>query len=237
MDNLPEPFKLLWKRSTEQLTEDESVALADLLHQYKDVFSLSEQDLARTNLIGHQIDTGNARSIKQKPRRTSPSKHAEIERQVEDLLQRGVVEKSNSPWSSPVVLVTKKDGSQRLCVDCRLVNAATVKDAYPVPRIDDSLSALSGAKWFSTLDLTSGYWHVPIDPASSGSYEIEYRAGQKHQKADALSLRPYNDGWCKERKRVGQMLTVAVQTDVPSVVYGEFVVEQGEARPDKQSET
>ena len=122
--------------------------MADLLHQYKDVFSLSEQDLGRTNLIGHQIDTGNARPIKQKPRRTSPSKRAEIERQVEDLLQRGVVKKSNSPWSSPVVLVTKKDGYQRFCVDYRLVNAATVKDAYPLPRIDDSLSALLGQSGF-----------------------------------------------------------------------------------------
>ena len=118
-------------------------------------------------MIGHQIDTGSARPIKQKPRRTSPSKHAEIERQVENLLQRSVVKKSNSPWSSPVVLVTKKDGSQRFCVDYRLVNTATVKDAYPLPRIDDSLSALSGAKWVSTLDLASGYWQVPMDPASS----------------------------------------------------------------------
>ena len=80
VDNLQEPLKGLWKRSTEQLTEDEGVAVANLLHQYKDVFSLSKQDLGRTNLIGHQIDTGNARPIKQKRRRTSPSKHAEIER-------------------------------------------------------------------------------------------------------------------------------------------------------------
>ena len=97
MDNLPEPLKGLWERSAEQLTEDEGVAVADLLYRYKDVFSLSEQDLGRTNLIGHQIDTGDARLIKQKPRCTSPSKHAEIERQVKDLLQRGVVKKSNSP--------------------------------------------------------------------------------------------------------------------------------------------
>jgi len=168
VDNLPEPLKELWKRSAEQLTEDESMAVADLLRRYKDVFSLSEQDLGRTNMTRHHINTGNARPIKQQPRRTSPSKHAEIERQVEDLLQRGLVKESNSPWSSPVVLVTKKDGSQRFCVDYRLVNAATVKDAYPLPRIDDSLSALSGAKWFSTLDLASGYWQVPMDPASSG---------------------------------------------------------------------
>ena len=123
--------------------------------------------LGRANLIGHQIDIDIARPIKQKPRRTSPSKHVEIERQVEDLLQRGVVKKSDSPWSSPVVLVTKKDGSQRFCTDYRLVNAATVKDAYPLPRTDDSLSALSGAKWFSTLELASVYWQVPMDPVSS----------------------------------------------------------------------
>ena len=167
-DMLPDPLKELWQRSTKQLTTEESQAVAGLIHQYKDVFSLSEQDLGRTNLIRHYIDTGNARPIKQPPCRTSPSKHVEIERQVEDLLQRGIVKKSNSPWSSPVVLVTKKDGSQRFCVDYREVNAATVKDAYPPPRIDDSLSALSGAKWFSTLDLASGYWQVPMDPASSG---------------------------------------------------------------------
>ena len=167
-DMLPDPLRELWRRSSEQLTKEESQAVAGLLHQHKDVFSLSEQDLGRTNLVTHNIDTGDARPIKQHPRRTSPSKHAEIERQVEDLLQRGIVKKSNSPWSSPVVLVTKKDGSQRFCVDYRQVNAVTVKDAYPLPRIDDSLCSLSGAEWFSTLDLASGYWQVPMDPASSG---------------------------------------------------------------------
>ena len=78
-DMLPDLLKDLWQRSTKQLTAEESQAVAGLIHQYKDVFSLSEQELGRTNLISHHIDTGNARPIKQQPRRTSPSKHVEIE--------------------------------------------------------------------------------------------------------------------------------------------------------------
>ena len=93
---------------------------------------------------------------------------------MEDLLQRDIIKKSNSPWSSPVVLVTKKDGSQRFSVHYRQVNAVTIKHAYPLPHIDDSLCALSGAKWFSPLDLASGYWQVQMDPASSGKAAFLY---------------------------------------------------------------
>lgn len=128
----------------------------DHVIQYKDVFSLSEQDLGRTLLIRHHKDTGNARPIKQQTCRTLPLKK-------EDLLQCGIVKKSNSPWSSPVVLVTKKDESQQFCMDYREVNVETVKDAYPLPRIDDSLSALSGANGFSTLDLAFGCWQVAME--------------------------------------------------------------------------
>ena len=117
-ETLPGPLRELWERSAEQLTEEESHAVAKLLHRHKDIFSLSEQDLGRTKMITHHIDTGNARPIKQQPRRASPAKHVEIDRQVEDLLQRDIIKKSNSPWSSPVVLVTKKDGSQKIL--CRL---------------------------------------------------------------------------------------------------------------------
>ena len=68
-----------------------------------------------------------------------------------------MIEESSGPWASNVVLVTKKDGSQRLCVDYRRLNELTVKDAFPIPNISDSLDCLSGAKWFSTLDMASGY--------------------------------------------------------------------------------
>ena len=83
---------------------------------------------------------------------------------VADMLTSGQIEASDSPWSSPVVLVTKKDGGTRFCVDYRQLNDATIKDAYPLPRIDDTLDMLAGKQWFSTLDLASGYWQVSLPP-------------------------------------------------------------------------
>ena len=177
---LPKALQELLERSTDNLTDSETERLQELLFNYKHVFSISDGDLGTTHMVQHRIDTGNALPIRIQPRRTSPWKHDEIERQVTNLLQQGKVKESSSPWSFPVVLATKKDGSQRLCVDYRQLNAVTIKDAFPLPRVDDSLAALSGSRWFSTLDLASGYWQVAMDAGtqekaafvtSSGLYE------------------------------------------------------------------
>ena len=97
-------------------------------------------------------------------RRMSPQKIKQEETGVAEMLAGGQIKPSDSPWSAPVVLVNKKDGGTRFCVDYRRLNLATVKDAYPLPHIDDTLDMLAGKQWFLTLDLASGYWQVSLSP-------------------------------------------------------------------------
>jgi len=83
---------------------------------------------------------------------------------LNDMLAKDVITPSKSPWPSPVVLVQKKDGSIKFCIDCRNLNSVTQRDNYLLPHIDETLDTLTGSKWFSTLDLLSRYWQVEIDP-------------------------------------------------------------------------
>ena len=83
---------------------------------------------------------------------------------LDNMLDKDIIQPSVSPWASPVVLVPKKDGTLRFCVDYRQLNSITSKDAYPLPRIDETLDTLAGSVWFTTLDLISGYWQVEVKP-------------------------------------------------------------------------
>ena len=132
--------------------------LSALLIQYQDVFSQGAGDMGRTTLVEHSIPVvEGTRPIRQPPHRFGPEKEAEVERQVQDLLEKGLIEPGSGAWGSPVVLVRKKDNSWRFCVDYRRLNAVTQQDTYPLPRIDESLDAVAGSRFFSTLDLVSGY--------------------------------------------------------------------------------
>lgn len=115
-----------------------------------------------TNLIAHEIPLLDDTPICQQHRRIPPSEYDAVQAHIQQLLESKVIRESCSPFVSPVVIVKKRDSTIRLCVDYRLLNAKTRRDAFPLPRIEETLDALSGACWFSTLDLASGCSQVPV---------------------------------------------------------------------------
>ena len=139
--------------------------LSNLLHANKDIFADTDKDLGRTDVLNMKIDTYDEVPIAQKPYRVAYNKRQVIDSQVEEMLEAGIIQPSRSPWSSPVVLVKKRDGTERFCVDYGKLNEKTVKWNYPLPHIDDILATLGESKCFSCLDLKSGYWQVEMDPA------------------------------------------------------------------------
>ena len=151
----------------DSLPESTVVALEEILLCHSDVFSQSEDNLGLTTLVTHQIDTANARLVKQSLRRFPPVHVEAISQQIDDYLKQGVIQPATSPWASNLVLVRKKDGSYRCCVDYQALNSVTRKDAYPLPRIDTCYDALASAKWFSTFDLRSAYHDIMVDSADA----------------------------------------------------------------------
>ena len=147
------------------LSEQEQTEARSLLHRYSTVFSAHEGDLGCTNLISHDIPLLDEVPVRQRHRRIPPSDYEGVKAHINQLLDSQVVRESCSPYASPIVLAKKKDGSLRMCVDYRLLNAKTRKDSFPLPRIEESLDALAGAQWFSTMDLASGYNQVPVSEA------------------------------------------------------------------------
>ena len=148
-----------------------------LIGEFQDIFSRGEFDLGETALGEHAIDTGDARPIRQQMRRHPRHLQDEIDSQVAKMMEAGDVEPSRGPWASNVVMVRKHDGSYRLCVDLRGVNAVTRKDAFPLPRISSCLDALVGSRYYSTFDLTSGYYQVRMDPADADKTAFLTRQG------------------------------------------------------------
>ena len=126
------------------------------------MFSKNENDLGRTHLVEHTIDTGDAKPIKQPPRQLPMAFADEDCKALEKLQTQGVIWPSTSPWASPILLVKKKDGSTKPCVDYRRLNAVTHNDAYPVPRAQDCLDSMAGSGMFSTVDILSAYNQVPV---------------------------------------------------------------------------
>ena len=144
------------------LSEKKRQDLRDLMHEFADIVSTCDKDIGRTNLVSHVIDTGDERPIFQRPYRAEFKRRAVIEEEVNKYLAAEWIEPSNSAWSSPIVLVTKKDGAVRFCINYIKLNDVTKRDCYALPLIPDILGSLSRSKYFTGLDMASGYHQIPM---------------------------------------------------------------------------
>lgn len=157
-----ELFTKIIDKFPKELSTEQKEAFVSLLRKFTDIFSRDDYDIGRTPLVEHYIDTGDHRPIRQQLRR-HPAAHLElIDEHVEQMLRNDIIEPAASPWASNIVLVRKRDGGLRFCIDYRAVNSVTYKDTYPLPLIDTCLDTLQGASWFSTLDLRAGYYNIPV---------------------------------------------------------------------------
>lgn len=137
--------------------------LRALFEKHAEVFAKNEESLGYTETVRHRIRLKDDIPVSQPYRRIPPTLYEEVKEHIKTLLRKGIIKESMSPYASPIVLVRKKDQSLRLCVDYRHLNAKTVRDAYPLPRIEKSLDRLHGAKWFSVMDLASGFNQVAME--------------------------------------------------------------------------
>lgn len=169
------------------LTESNGLAIQqkrvffNTLTQFKDVFSSHEYDIGSTKVVEHKILLNSNKPVKLRPYKIPHALQETVKDKINKMEQHGIISQSSSPYCSPVVLVKKKDGSVRMCVDYRKLNDLTIKDAYPLPHIDQMLSELGQCTIFSTLDMQAGYHQIEIHPDdrhktafSSGKDLFEY---------------------------------------------------------------
>lgn len=147
--------------SQSKLTDEQIELFREELIRFDDLFVTSSMKPGRTDRLKFEIDTGDNKPIKQPPYRVSMAEGEVMEAEVQQYLDLGLIRPSNSPWASPVLMIRKPDGGICFCIDYRKLN-----DCYPMPLIDDILDVLGGAQIFSTMDIASGYWNVPMDEGS-----------------------------------------------------------------------
>jgi hypothetical protein len=181
---IAECFTIQWLKNHsaedifKDLPTDVDPEIAILLHTYKNLFQ-SPATLPPDRAHNHHIPLmKGSNPVKVKPYRCPHSQKAQIEHMVHDMLQQGIIQPSISPFSSPIILVKKKDGTWRFCIDYRALNAITIKDSFPIPIVDELLDELFGAKYFSKLDLRSGYHQILLHPEDR--HKTAFRTHQGH---------------------------------------------------------
>mgnify|MGYP005981860971 CR=1 FL=1 len=153
-------------RSLQDLSPSQMSELQKVKNLFYELSWEKGTKLGRTTRTVHFIDTGNARPIKQRHHQISPYMLVHLNRELDKMLELGVVRPSSSPWSSPVLLVNKTNGEKRFCFDGRKLNSVTKPDAYPLPKVDYILNMLTGARYLSKIDLKSAFWQIPLEDTS-----------------------------------------------------------------------
>ena len=153
------PQQKLPSEATAHLTIDQALEIEKLLQEFPEVTGTT---LGRTTVTEHTVDVGDTPPIRQHPYRVPLAMRETVKKEIDKMLELGAIQPSSSPWASPVVLVEKKDGDVRFCVDYRKLNQVARFDAYPMPRVEEVLERVGPAKFISTLDLARGYWQVPM---------------------------------------------------------------------------
>lgn len=136
--------------------------LCKKLGQKSHVFSMHEWDVGLARGVEYRIRLSDSRPFRQQSRRLAPADIEDVRKHLQELLQAGIIAESGSPYASPIVVVRKKTGAIRMCIDYRLLNSRTIPDQYTTPCIEDALNALTGSQWFSVLDLRSGYYQIAM---------------------------------------------------------------------------
>ena len=155
-------LKLIDLSGLEKWSEDDKNAAIEMIKRNANIFSKNDMDMGRTNLVKHHIELTDPIPFKESYRKNPPQMYDEVKTHIQEMLDLGAIRHSNSPWSSAIVLVRKKDGRLRFCIDLRKLNNRTVKDAYSLPRIETLLDTFLGSTIFTTLDLKAGYWQVEM---------------------------------------------------------------------------
>lgn len=193
-----------------QLDSEQKARLQEIIS----IFPSSEKEgLGKTTLIKHHIDVGQARPTKQRYHAVSPAIERKMYAEVDRMLELGVIEESNSAWSSPVTVVTKSNGKSRLCLDARQVNAVTAKDAYPMPLIESIVSRLSETYYISSVDLKDAFWQIELDDTS------------REKTAFTVSGRPLYQfvrmpfGLCNAAQSMCRLMDLAIPSNMRDCVF------------------
>ena len=216
---IPDQFQVILDRCHDQLANDQMEKFKGLLVSNQSVFSMFKFDLGLTNLVQHKIDTKDEKKVKIPPRRVPLAQMKEVEAEIQKMLANDSIQPSHVPWSTAMVVVIKAT-CIRICLDYMKLNEITVKDSYPLPRIEDSLDTLKENVWFGTVDLSCGYYQVGIDLSYASKTAFATSKGLFEFKRMLMGLS--ND--CASFERLLEYVIASMQWEICIVYLDDIII-------------